>query len=70
MIVLCFCLSIAAISTLLVKVIAPDEIHRIVSLLSGCLIFGWGFLLAPIWIKLFISVVLFAVCSASLRDYA
>jgi CBS-domain-containing membrane protein len=60
-IVLYLCLLIAAISTVLAKLIAPDEIHQMLIVLSGCVILGWGFLLTPVLMKLLISLVLFAL---------
>ena len=62
MIVLYLCLSIAVVGMILVKFIAPDEIHHILLILSGSVVLAWGFLLAPFSIKLLISLVLLALC--------
>ncbi|WP_413167083.1 hypothetical protein ACL6C3_10325 [Capilliphycus salinus ALCB114379] len=62
MIVLYLCLLIAVLGTFLVKFVDSDEIHHILLILSGGVILGWGFLLAPFSIKLLISLVLLALC--------
>lgn len=62
MIVFVLCLLIAVLATVLLKLADPDEIHRILLILSGCAILGWGFLIAPLLIKLLIFFIVLITC--------
>ncbi|MEA5495702.1 hypothetical protein VB834_13860 [Limnoraphis robusta Tam1] len=62
MIIFYLCLSIAVVATVFLKLADPDEIHTILVILSGCVILGCGFLLAPLFMKLLISLTILVIC--------